>query len=330
MTIIEKKQQEIDSLIKDVKKIQHDIDEILQQTKQVSEKISEIGNNFINAAPALGQLAKIITATTRFKGNAQIVGQLTSVGSEYLGKGIEKFGNWFAERKKRKLNEKMLPKKQEIANLKKNTIENMIPKIEKDLIKIDGFIQKEISLSIIEIDSEKRWQVVNKGVKELFESYFILTNSLSVCNFLIDEFNAWLNGENESQSELKTSEEVYLTCVNSLVVWSNFPSSNPSFAIPKHYNIGINLLLFDNDIMPYSSQFEEIHNFSNMILTTQNKTFLLPFSKKANEYNKFAKRVLNSEILIEIKKNRKKKFLKKLLIFVFITGLTLLIYSLLK
>ena len=75
MTIIEKKQQEIDSLIKDVKKIQHDIDEILQQTKQVSEKISEIGNNFINAAPALGQLAKIITATTRFKGNAQIVGQ---------------------------------------------------------------------------------------------------------------------------------------------------------------------------------------------------------------------------------------------------------------
>lgn len=326
MTLIEKKQEEINKIVEDALRIQNDIMAILNETHKISDKIAEIGDNFIKAAPALSSIAKMATSTTKHKGKSELVGGVAEIGVAVIGKGIQAFGDWYAERKKNKLNQQMMPKKQEIARAKKDFLVNSIPKIEKDINKLSSFISVDINLNIIDFDSDSRWEIVNKDVKVLFEAYFVLNNCLNTINYLIEEFNAWLDGIDESDSELVDTSSIYAACVGAMVRWTKIPTNNPKYELKNHYNIGLNLLIFDKDISDYGYNYNSINNFAYWAGLTNVKAKLFPYSQESKDYISFIKRIDKYGTFQNEFNERRNKQIRRIIIYSIILGLIYYIF----
>lgn len=309
MSIIQKKQDEIDALLLDIKKVQDEINAILEKAKPISEKVAEIGNNISKAAPAVGNMIKFVLKQTKFKKSANFYGDLTEKSLEMGSIVVNKFGEWYAERKKRKANEKMLPKKKELASAKIDSLKRLLPKIDNDIVKIEYYCQKEVAQLLVDYDVQ-RLNIITKGAKELFESFFILYNCQKVSNFLLDEFNAWLNDKHESETELPDTSVVYLSTVNYLVKWSIIPSSNEGLKIINNLSIGSSLLLNDNEINQYAQNFEEVNKLGKWLVNNKTKTLLLPFTNNSKRFKSIFD-IFASSIII---KNTKNAIIKKRLI----------------
>ncbi len=325
MSLIEKKQAEVEILLRDVRSIQEEINQILEMTKKVSEKMAEIGNNVIKAAPNIGNLAKIIAKGTKFKGASKEIGAVAGLITEQVGRGLAKAGEWYAERKQRKLNEKMLSKKQEIAKEKKASIERLLPKITSDKEKIANFCKMEINGNITDYEPN-RLDSVFRSAKELFEGYFILNHCKEISEYMLAEFEAWLRGEHESDKEYLDSSIVYLSSVGNLVSWSSLPTSNAGFSIFDKLTIGSGLLLKDKDIVEYSSSFEEVSNISKWLISNKTKAYLLPFSSKAKKFKECFSLISDSEVIRTKIFERKKRRIIYSLIFVVLAALSYWIF----
>jgi hypothetical protein len=314
MDIAQKKQAEIEILLKDALDLQEEIKEIAKLAAQVSEKFEDIGNIIQKSSKTVGSVAKQLVKATKFKGSSKEAGQLAEFGVNVIGEGVKAVGSWFAKRKEKKELEKLLPKKQELARAKKEVILRLSSRIAKDKTKITRFCQSEVS-TIMDANDKKRYLLVAEGASKIFEAYFIIDQVGQLCNYLLDEFDAWLVGEHQSQSELKDATLIYFECVYELIDWSNLPAKSSGFELSNRLSVGGYLLLTDNQICNYSYKFDEIILLADSITNKKLLSTILPFSSKANAFKKyFAEYLKISAPLSEILKRKYMKMFWSILI----------------
>ncbi|MFA6090112.1 MAG: hypothetical protein WC755_09725 [Candidatus Woesearchaeota archaeon] len=320
MNNIERNQEQIDALLKEALDFKGQVMEIAYLSEKVSEKFEHIGNIIHKSSKSVGKFAKNIAKGTRLKGMSKEVGQIAEVGTQIIAEGIKSVGAWYTDRKERKILEKLLPQKQEIARAKLDTIIRLLPKIEKGKKSIISLCKNEAS-TMIDYNDKQRHGFVSKSASDIFEAYFNFEQTEQMCKFLLAEFRAWLKGEHQSDEELKQASIIYLECVNDLIKWSQLPKSKPGFDLPSKLSIGGYLLLADKQITEYSYSFNEV---SELAAATANKRILsafLPFGAKVKEFKKFYSEYLkNSESLTLIIKK------KRTMIFWFTVSLILLIF----
>ena len=326
MSLVQRKQAEIDALMVDVRKIQTEIEEILAMTTKVSEKIAEIGSNVRKTAPALGQLAKIIASGTKYKKASKDIGNLITAGAEIAGDLIDKAGQWYAERKRRKANEKMMPKKQEIARAKMDSLIRLLPKIEDSKDKAIKFLKHEAAQNINDYNDEARLEIVTKDCKSSFESYFILQQCEVLGRFLKEEFTAWLDGKDESEFEMPESSAVYYACVGGLIEYSALPTQNLGYDLPTKLTLGANLLFCDKDINEYSPYFDEFNQLKWWLVGAKTKATFLPITKKAKLYSKFFDSRLAKSTIINYAISYRNSKYKKIFIALALIGIIIYLF----
>lgn len=270
MDIIQKKQEQINILLKDALDIQSQTQEIALLAGKVSEKFEDIGNIVQKSSKAVAYFAKQIAKKSKYRGISKDVGNITESGVQLIGVGIKAFGGWWGERKKRKSNEKLLPKKQELARSKLEVIQRLIPRIEKDKDSVIKFCRSEAS-TFIDFNEKNRYDLVINSTKEIFEAYFIFEQSELMCRYLLDEFNAWLKGDHQSSSEMLDATQIYYSCVENLIYWSALPMKKLGFGLPDKLSIGGSLLIADPQISEYSIAFDSI---SELVSSTCNSKLL--------------------------------------------------------
>ncbi len=328
MDIVQKKQEEINELLKEALDIQEEVKSIVNIVQQISEKFEIIGDNLTNSFKTVGTMvnskaAKEISAymiqNSKYQSNAIITNATVDIGLEAAGTLISSFGemigstvsgigNWFAARKEKKALAKLLEKKQELANEKQNKIKSFVPKIINkknrviELLKIDASV-------VINFEDKQRHSYIYKNCKGLFESYFIFENTELICYYLLDEFNAWLSGKHQSDNVMLKSSDIYLGCVNNLIEFSNLPMNSSKYVLPEDISIGANMLLTDMQISEFSKELDDVNLLSAKLANTKLLSTFFPFSTKAKRFKKYYKLHLSSSEQIKVYLKRKKMYI---------------------
>ena len=280
MNIELKKQQEFKLLLKDAFEIKKEFDAILEQTAEVSKKISLIGDGIVNLSKNISEISKQFG-----KENDSII-----KGAEILGSVIKFSANFWAKQKERKLKKAMLPKKQAIAQAKIEIIRKLRIRIIKEHTLLEQYVIEEAK-KVSDLNNEKKYEILQKGLAELLDTYFIFKHLLSISDFFIAEFEAWLNNFHESKSVFVPATEIYKECVNKLIENSEFPTQDD---FQKKISFGTVLLLSDEKTRNYAIQFQSITEYCDFISKKRIKSIFLFFTKKAKEFNHFYKKFLKS------------------------------------
>lgn len=324
MDIVQKKKEETEKLIKDALDLKAQVDEIVRLAAQYSEKFEEIGQKTAKVFESAGKLvnskgtkklAKTLLKNTKYStfskdsklmnDTADLAGQaLVGIGN-VVGAGISKVGDWWAKRKENKQLAVLLPKKQELARNKKESILRRLPQIEKDKHRIYDACKSEVSV-VIDYNDKQRFDYVYKSTFELFEAHFIFEHCFHLCHFILDEFDAWLKGEHYSETEMKEEYLIYNECVGNLVNWSNLPGK-AGYDLPSKLSMGGNLLLGHEKIVDYSFQYDEVDNLGKMVANTKLLSSFIPFGSDRQKFSKYFNDKLksNTQLGLIIKKKRK-------------------------
>lgn len=305
--MIQKKQAQIEILLKDALDIQQQVEDISAMAEQVSEKFAEIGSNIQNSSKIVGKFAKSISKKSKYKNMSKDIGDITELGVNLLGKGVSKAGDWWADRKERKMLETLLPKKQELAKEKISAIQRIIPKIEKDKERVINFIKSEVILQI-DFDETDRFDMLMDSSRQIFEAYYIFEQSDVMCKFLFEEFNAWLKGEHFSNYMMPEQDDIVYSCINNLASWSKFDRLEIDYKLPNNINIGNYLLLLDDDISEFTYENPEL---VDLMKKASKKAIRTKFSLSNNSkerYNRFFNQVLlkNDKVKVIHKKIKRK------------------------
>lgn len=301
MDIAQKKQAEIEICLKDALDLQAEVKEIVRLASQVSQKYVEIGNILQESSNAVGKVAKEIAKVTKFKNSSDAAGMIAEGAVLVAAEGLKKLGQWNADRKEKKALEILLVKKQELANAKKEGIIRLLPRIEKNVNSIVGFCKYEAS-TIIDFKDTRRFELASGGVETIFQTYFISKQSELLCNYLLDEFDAWINGEHESKSTMKKAGSIYRKCVNDLVSWSQLPQTTSLINLPNELTIGGYLLLVHPRISKYAFSNKTIALLENAIadkvISLDDKPKDSPVNSEVNVIAEFySEHLKNSETL---------------------------------
>ena len=289
MDLVQQKQEKIKILLKDALDIQEQVQEIAMLAEQVSEKFENIGDAIQRSSKSAAYFAKNLIKSTQYKGMAKGVGQMTEASFQIIGEGVKAFGEWRAKRKEKKLLEKLLPKKQELASNKMATIENLIPRIIKDKESIIEFCKNEASTQI-NFHDQGRFDLVYNDTKKIFEAYFIFEQAELLCRYLLDEFAAWLAGKHQSESEMLEADQIYFACVGKLIDWSALPERRPGLALPRRITIGGTLLLGDPQISEYAVNFGDVRMLAESATNSKLLSAMLPFTSNAKGFRAFFNR----------------------------------------
>ena len=123
------------------------------------------------------------------------MGQTTKL----ISKAVNFLGDIYSEHKKSEALKLLLPKKQELANIKINVITNFLEILNKQSQSLNGLLTVEINR---EYNNEK--ELINfetlygNSCKDTYELVIYNHYLIEVCTYILEEFKAWLNGKNES------------------------------------------------------------------------------------------------------------------------------------
>ena len=273
MSIEHKKQQEIQLLLKDAFEIKKQMQAILEQTALVSEKFSQVGDGIVN-------LSKNISKISEQFGKS---GSSITAGAEIIGKAIKFGGQFWAKHKENKLKKEMLPKKQAIANAKIGVIKKLRERVLKEHAQIEIYFKQE-SKKISDVTNEEKYKLLEKGLKELLDTYFIFKHLLYMSDFFLAEFEAWLANLHESKAVLLPATEIYKKCVHELIENSSFPKNDD---LHKKVSLGTLQLLSNEKTKNYALQFPSVTEYCELMSQKRVKSIFLFFTKKSREFNQF-------------------------------------------
>jgi len=103
MDLVQKKQEQIQLLLKEAFELQEQMNEITDMVFQVSERFENIAKNIKNNSETVGKVAKNIVKLTKYSKYAGPAGFLASTGANLLSSGVSSIGKWFSDKKEKKL-----------------------------------------------------------------------------------------------------------------------------------------------------------------------------------------------------------------------------------
>ncbi len=318
MNNVEKNQEQIDQALKDALTLQKELSEINRMAAKVSDKFTEIGSNIKRSSKELNKLTKTIAGFTKYKKDAEIIGDLTEIGLDAIGTITDKMGSWFAERKKNKKLNELLPYKKKLASEKIDFLNTTLPKISKDKYKMIR-ICKNDAPTILDYNDTNRLELVKEGLHNGFEAYFILENLERVCIFMKAEFNAWLQEKHQSNLISPNAKITFRNCVKQLVEWSKLPENKIDYSLITSLSVGSILLLTNKEIQDVAILDSKVKLLSNNLAYLNIKASLMPFNTNANEFKELSNKILSDSELVSNKIRVKKgKLLRNTILIIII------------
>lgn len=164
--------------------------------------------------------------------------------SEGVELGIRGAGELYKRYKQQQALNILLKLKQEIATEKCEVVKQILERSVKNVLRFEGFVklyaQQTYSLDRVEDWESQKTQMVSL-MSQYRMSYYIYL-SLS---FLIEEYNAWLNGQHDSEIDSPTFLDVNEKIVNVIL----FPKKNTDNNESKDINEELRELVKENPIL---------------------------------------------------------------------------------
>ena len=266
----QKKQEQIQLLLKDAFEIKNQIEKLYEQTADVSQKISELG----------GSITKISTGIKSVAKSLGKYGGYVAVAGAVLGETIKIVGKFWEKNKNKKIANQMLPKKQEIAKAKLSIVTKNQERISQHLQKIEQYIKQESDIKL-DFKNINKYDILSQGYNHLIETYFTFKHLLYVLDFFSQEFNAWLTGMHQSNAKLLTTSEIYKEAINELIKYNNFPKTN----IYKKLTLGSCFIISNSEKSKYGYLNKEAIDYFDYLSRKRINSQLFPFNQENRDFN---------------------------------------------
>ena len=175
-----------------LEKLTSEMNIIEQEIISISNMASEISDKFNHLSENIKGLSDLASALAGKK-----AGSVTNL----IGHGIALFGNIYADVKKDEAIAKLLPKKQEIAKIKYNIISNYKRDLDNKIESLLILFKDEVNRTYNEEDITKYEELYGQSCIDSFHLYTMSFYMAQICDFMLAEFSAWQNGQNESEYE---------------------------------------------------------------------------------------------------------------------------------
>lgn len=218
-----------------IEEIEKDLMLLLIETKSVSDQFNELGSQIQSYSSSISKssselskfIGKELKSYSKLTNNKKhaLIGDLADTGSEVVGNiiggTVELFGEivkgvgrLWQKHKEKKIKKKILNKKQELAFEKFDVVEKQYDRICNYAEKIEElYIKNDVIVSLNDKMLENKICI--------FRSVFHLYNKViylqRVLEYVLNEFSAWIDGEQSSWEEKPVIDEVIEEFVNAAI-----------------------------------------------------------------------------------------------------------------
>lgn len=177
----------------DIENIENELAEIISLASEMSEKFAGISNEIKEISGTIGKV---------FGKNA---GALTYIA----GGAVKFFGEIYADVKKEEALMKILPKKKILATEKLEIVKFGLVFFLNKIKKEELILLSEINREISDDNYDEFVELYSVNCMRAFDLYLHTLKLIQVCEFAINEFEAWLNNEHNSKLPKITNVEIY-------------------------------------------------------------------------------------------------------------------------
>ena len=285
----------------EVRKINRQLDEILELTAEYSKKVSSVGNKLIETSSALGAGAVVAAQEIGKHKGARAGGQALKAGGSsagalaLVGLGVKKASEMYNEYKQKKLRREAMEKKKEIAEKKDSFVERQIPRLEKSAQRVQRGLKQDSSQTY---DSEDwdRYHGLVESIGNQAEAYVTAVLALQKARFLHSEFQAWLQGNWESDWDLPKESEVLRLKVEDTLESSKVPTNCGRYEIPAHLSAGTLYLMSNKSSHDQARRLDpQFRELTKEVTRARARAKIWPFGEKKEFFNKFYDEFLQYE-----------------------------------
>jgi hypothetical protein len=215
----EKKLESFNELIGPIEK---EIIVISNMAAEISEKFQDLSRNIESLSGIVGVLA------------GRKYGAITSLAGGLLGI----IGDIHAEDERQKALMRLLPKKQELANLKTSLIKGFRENLNNKIEYLSLLLKEEVNRPYDKSNHAEYVELYGGACLEAFELYTSTYYMVQVCDFMLEEFYAWSQNQHESGYESPDKSFVLNIVLNEII----FPNGLTNGLNTHGSNAGIWLL----------------------------------------------------------------------------------------
>ena len=186
----------------DIENIENELAEIISLASEMSEKFAGISNEIKEISGTIGKV---------FGKNA---GALTYIA----GGAVKFFGEIYADVKKEEALMKILPKKKILATEKLEIVKFVLGFFLDKIKKEELILLSEINREISDDNYDEFVELYSVNCMRAFDLYLHTLKLIQVCEFAINEFEAWLNNEHNSKLPKITNVEIYAEVVSNFIL----------------------------------------------------------------------------------------------------------------
>jgi formylglycine-generating enzyme required for sulfatase activity len=285
----------------EVRKIDRQLDEILELTAKYSEKVSSVGNKLIETSSALGAGAVVAAQEIGKHKGARAGGQALKAGGAaagalaLVGLGVKKASEMYNEYKQKKLRREAMEKKKEIAEKKNSFVERQIPKLEKSAAKVQHTLKQDSSQTF-DIEDWDRYHGLVESIGNHAEGYVKAVLALQKARFLHSEFQAWLQGNWESDWDLPKESEILRLKVQDTLESSKVPTNCGKYEIPAQLSAGTLYLMSNKSSHDQARRLDpQFRELTKEVTRARARAKIWPFGEKKEYFNKFYDEFLQYE-----------------------------------
>lgn len=221
--------KKLESLKELIIPIEKEMIEISKMAAEVSEKFQEISRNIESLSGVMSFL----------------VGRKTGAITSLAGGIISTFGEIRADEERERAIRNLLPKKQELANLKTSLITNFRDSLKKNLEPLSLLLKVEVNRSFDETNRIEYENLYGNSCLDAFDLYVLTYYMIQLCDFMLEEFSAWTAYKHESGYESPDKSHVLDIVLNEII----FPNGFRNGLSTSSSNAGIWLLTKRDSIL---------------------------------------------------------------------------------
>lgn len=267
--------------------------EIVRIAASVSEKIQKRTQEYYDTSIKLaaftieGNLNK-----KRFVPSVK-TGLLVSLGIATVGFFTSMYSNWRAKKEHEEALSRILAKKKEVAIVKLPFLEEVVPQLTSRMERISDVFFSHLKRPVIlnNISSQETEQIFLQNIWLMF---FELSLSISASQYVISEFKAWINNQQESSWTVPSGLEVKREALSRLLQESNCPEVLSEENVLNDFSQGAVFLIWKRSEFKEIKQYEEINDLAFFIANNYawNQLF---FIFKGRRFLTFFKNIFNND-----------------------------------
>lgn len=184
-----------------VNPITEELDEVLIMTSEISDRFCDLSNSI----KQLSYVAGIV------------VGRRTGVVMDLIGEAVNVFGQIKADDERDIAMRQVLMKKIELANLKLGVVISARKNLANQIDSFYELLCIEIIRPYDETKREEFEKLYGAACLDAFEMYVSIYYFIQVCDFMIEEFNAWIKYKHNSEFEIPSKSYILDFILNELI-----------------------------------------------------------------------------------------------------------------